>query len=114
MEIYVAEQEGIHVVHLTGRWDAYSTAYFEETCNDHIGKGMRHMVLNLADVDYISSLGLRGLLNIGKSLDPLGGAIVICTLRPHIRKLFIGSGFSSLFAEYPDIVSARTALQKNI
>ncbi len=112
MEIHVDIDSDIHIVHLIGRWDAYSTAQFEGACMEYIEKGMRRMILDLADVDYISSLGLRGLLNIGKSLDPLNGTIVICTLQPHLRKLFIGSGFSSLFAEYPDLESARKALQK--
>ncbi len=114
MEIHLDTHNDIYTVHLAGRWDAYSTGYFEDTCTTYIAKGMRHMILDLAEVDYISSLGLRGLLNIGKNLDPLGGTIVICTLRPHIRKLFIGSGFSSLFAEYPSIESARAALLQSV
>ncbi len=112
MEIKVDTENGIYVVHLAGRWDAYSTPNFESTCIEYIDKGMRRMILNLAGVDYISSLGLRGLLNIGKCLDPLSGVLVICNLQPHLRKLFIGSGFSSLFAEYPDIKSAHHALQE--
>ncbi len=112
MEIQVNKYPDAYVVHLSGRWDAYSTTSFESTCKELIDDGMTHMILNLNDVDYISSLGLRGLLNIGKALDPLGGAVVICGLRPQLRKIFVGSGFSSLFADYPDIQSARSAIQR--
>ncbi len=112
MDIQVNKYPDAFVVHLSGRWDAYSTVSFESTCQELINDGMTQMILNLNDVDYISSLGLRGLLNIGKALDPLGGSIVICALRPQLHKIFVGSGFSSLFAEYPDIQSARTALQR--
>ncbi len=112
MEIQSDKHNNIYVVHLAGRWDAYSSTSFESTCQELIHDGMKHMVLNLRDVDYISSLGLRGLLTIGKTLDPLGGTIVICALRPQLRKIFVGSGFSSLFEEYPDIQSAKDALQQ--
>lgn len=63
---------------------------------------MRNVVLDLSGVDYVSSFGLRGLLNIGKQLAPLGGSIRVSALRPQVRKVFAGSGFNSLFPEYPD------------
>ncbi len=114
MEIHIEELGNLHIIHLAGRWDAYSTAQFETQCTQYIEHGMRRIILHLAQVDYVSSLGLRGLLNIGKSLDPLGGVLVICHLQPHLEKLFIGSGFSRLFAIYPDLKSAQKALQKTL
>ncbi len=112
MEIHIEKQDTIYIIHLAGRWDVYSTAEFETTCTEYIRQGMRHVILNLAEVDYISSLGLRGLLNIGKELDPLKGKLLLCQLQPHIEKLFVGSGFSRLFATYPNLESAQQSLQK--
>ncbi len=112
MEIQIDKHDKFCVVHLAGRWDAYSSADFESTCQELIQGGMKDIILNLRDVDYISSLGLRGLLTLGKILDPLGGTIVLCALCPQIHKIFVGSGFSSLFKDYPDVAAARAALQQ--
>ncbi len=112
MQIHIEVQDSVHIIQLSGRWDTYSTATFEDTCSEHITQGMRHIVLDLEHVDYISSLGLRSLLNIGKKLDPLGGELVICHLHPHVQKLFVGSGFSRLFSLFPDRISAQQSFQK--
>ncbi len=114
MEIHIEKQGNIFIIHLAGRWDVYSTANIENTCTEYIEQGMRHVILDLAEMDYISSLGLRGLLNIGKKLDPLKGSLLICQLQPHIEKLFVGSGFSRLFATFPDLKSAQQSLQKEL
>ncbi len=114
MKIHMELQDDIYIIQLAGRWDTYSTAEFENTCSEYIEKGMRRAILNLEQVDYISSLGLRSLLNIGKKLDPLGGVLIICHLHPHVHKLFVGSGFSRLFALFPDLVSAQQSFKQDI
>ncbi len=114
MKIHTELHHDIYILQLAGRWDTYSTASFEESCSEYIEKGMRRVILDLAQVDYISSLGLRSLLNIGKKLDPLGGVLVICNLHPHVEKLFVGSGFSRLFTIYPDVQSAQNSFDKNV
>ncbi len=102
MEIHVSQAPSAHVIRLSGRWDAFSSPAFEQFCSELIGQDMRNVVLDLSGVDYVSSFGLRGLLNIGKQLAPLGGSIRVSALRPQVRKVFAGSGFNSLFPEYPD------------
>lgn len=102
MEIHVSQAPSAHVIRLSGRWDAFSSPAFEQSCSELIGQDMRNVVLDLSGVDYVSSFGLRGLLNIGKQLAPLGGSIRVSALRPQVRKVFAGSGFNSLFPEYPD------------
>ena len=111
MEIRVQVSHGVHILALSGRWDAFSAADFEETCADLIDKGMRDVVIDAANVDYVSSFGLRSLLNLGKLLEPLHGRVHISSLQPQVRKIFIGSGFSSLFPEHPDVDAAVRALR---
>lgn len=82
-------------------------------CTTLIQEGARMLVIDAAAVDYMSSFGLRSLLNIGKLLEPLQGRVHISSLQPQVRKVFVGSGFNSLFPEYPDVSTALCALQKN-
>ncbi len=114
MQINVSQDSEIYTIILSGRWDAYSTTNIEQTCIELINKGMRHVIFDLAEVDYISSFGLRTLLNIGKLLDPLNGLIVVSSMRPNLRKLFIGSGFASLFPEFSNIKDAHNHLKNKI
>jgi len=111
MEIQVCRAQAAYIIKLSGRWDTFSSAAFERTCAALIQEGMRLVVIDVADVDYVSSFGLRSLLNTGKILEPLQGRVHMSSLQPQVRKVFVGSGFSSLFPEYPDVDTALRAFK---
>lgn len=107
MEIQITRMGDAHVLRLFGRWDAFSAAAFEQRCAELVREeGMRRVVLDLARVDYLSSFGLRAMLNLGKLLEPLQGKIHAAALQPAVAKVYRGSGFHSLFLDFPDVDSA--------
>ncbi len=107
MEIQTTRAGKAHVIHLSGRWDAFSAAAFEQRCADLVREeDMRRVVLDLAKVDYLSSFGLRAMLNLGKLLEPLEGELLVADLQPPVAKVYRGSGFNSLFRDFPDVDSA--------
>ena len=113
MEIQITRMGETHVMHLAGRWDAFSAASFEQRCTELTREeGMRHVVLDLANGDYLSSFGLRAMLNLGKMLEPLGGGIHVADLQPSVAKVYRGSGFTSLFQDFPDVDSAVRAFMR--
>lgn len=112
MEMQVSRAHGAYILTLSGRWDTFSSAAFERTCASLIQEGMRLVVIDVAEVDYVSSFGLRSLLNTGKLLEPLQGRVHMSSLQPQVRKVFVGSGFSSLFPEYPDVNTALRAFKE--
>lgn len=111
MEMQVERVQEAYIVTLSGRWDTFSAAAFEQRCAALIREGMRLVVIDVAAVDYVSSFGLRSLLNTGKLLEPLQGRVHMSALQPQVRKVFVGSGFSSLFPEFPDVGTALRALK---
>ncbi|MFU2208930.1 STAS domain-containing protein [Solidesulfovibrio sp. C21] len=111
MEMQVSRSHEAYIITLSGRWDTFSSVAFEQKCATLIQEGMRLVVIDVAEVDYVSSFGLRSLLNIGKLLEPLQGRVHMSSLQPQVRKVFVGSGFSSLFPEYPDVNTALRAFK---
>lgn len=111
MEMRVSRERRAYVITLAGRWDTFSSLAFEQKAKALTEEGMRMVVIDLTDVDYVSSFGLRSLLNTGKLLEPLHGRIHVSSLQPQVRKVFVGSGFSSLFPEYPDVHTALRAFK---
>ena len=75
MEIQVHHSQGVCIITLSGRWDTFSASAFEQKCAELVAEGMRTVVIDAAQVDYVSSFGLRSLLNLGKLLEPLKGRI---------------------------------------
>jgi anti-anti-sigma factor len=52
------------------------------------------VVIDLADVEYISSVGLRVLMLASKQAKAQGGALVVADLQPVVREIFEISRFT--------------------
>lgn len=101
--LQVAEQRrgDIPILSLSGRMDSTSSPDAEAALNRLIAGGDRSIIVDLANLEYISSAGLRVLLAGQKRLKQAGGALMLAALRPEIRKVFDIAGFNRLFPIYP-------------
>lgn len=88
---------GVAVMAPVGRIDSATAKEFETSALNRISAGAIHMVFDFAELDYISSAGLRVVLLAGKRLRATSGALVLCALQPAIRDVFEISGFLGLF-----------------
>ena len=68
--------------------------------------GQDRLVLDLSDVDYISSAGLRVLMLAAKQAKAQGGTIVISGLRPLVAEIFDISRFTMVFTIKPSLREA--------
>lgn len=109
MNITESTSAGILTLTLSGRIDATTTDGFAATLKECIDRGERRIILDLAAIDYVSSVGLRSLIVGAKRLAPLGGKIVLCAPQPRIRQVLEISGFTSILAiaETPALAAER-------
>ena len=87
----------IRVLAPQGRIDSTTSSTLETAALDVVNNGTTRLVVDLSDVDYISSAGLRVILLAGKKAKAAGGALVLAGLQPTIRDVFEISGFLRLF-----------------
>jgi anti-anti-sigma factor len=97
MEINESTDGGRVTLTVVGRLDTGSADRFAAALSSHIDGGARRILVDLAGVDYMSSVGLRALVTAAKHLEPSGGRIVLCAPQPRIRQLFEIAGFLSIF-----------------
>ena len=76
MDIVETRESDAVTLALKGRLDNASSPGFEERVLKHINAGDRRLVIDLAQLDYISSVGLRVFMLAAKRLKPAGGRIV--------------------------------------
>lgn len=96
MEISTAGQGDTEIVSLKGRMEAVTAPEFEKTMSDLIEQGKRKYHVQLSDLEYVSSAGLRAVLIIVKRLRAEGGQIVFSGLKGLVREVFINSGLYSV------------------
>jgi anti-sigma B factor antagonist len=94
------------VVRLQGRLDTLTAKSFETHLAGHIGRGQKRIIVDLGDVDYISSYGLRVFLLTAKQLraDRLG--FILCRLSQDVQKIFQISGFDKILVIRPTVEDA--------
>jgi len=69
----------------------------ERCLSELIDRGENLLILNMTDLDYISSAGLRVVLSMAKKLKVKQGDILLTGLRGVVKEVFEISGFSTIF-----------------
>lgn len=88
------------ILALSGKLDATSAKTFEDKILGLINSGAQRLVVDLSQLEYVSSSGLRVFLLAAKRLRSSNGKIVLCSLKDHIRQVFDPAGFSSILPIY--------------
>jgi stage II sporulation protein AA (anti-sigma F factor antagonist) len=101
MEIARVAVDGSLVVAPAGRIDSTTSEALERALADALDGGARRMVVDFADVGYISSVGLRVLLVVAKRIRTDRGTLVLCSLGDSVRQVFDLAGFLPLFTVEP-------------
>ena len=86
LDIKVENQTNGQVrVFLKGRLDTQTYAQCEERLEPLLAAAPRVLVFDLAELDYLSSMGLRVLMKTNKTITAHGGKFFITRLQPQIR-----------------------------
>jgi len=100
----------ILLVSLSGRLDGANAAAAEQDLLGQVEAGPKRVVIDMTDLDYISSAGLRVVLLVAKRLRKTEGALSLCGMKEHIREVFEVSGFLTIFTVCDDVATARAAV----
>lgn len=101
MEIVEESRNGIVAVAAKGRLDSTTSPDLEKHLLGLVDGGARRLVVDLKDIEYVSSAGLRVLLLLAKRLKVAPGDLVLCGLSPAVRQVFDLAGFVPLFRLEP-------------
>jgi anti-anti-sigma factor len=92
IEITHQEEQGLHILHLSGRLDTETAPHAESRVMEVIEKGDT-FIMNLQDLVYISSAGLRLILVFMKKTKKKNARMIFCAPGEHVLKVFEISNF---------------------
>lgn len=94
---FTGEKSGAFLVlAVSGRMDTLTAPEFEAEVARRMSEGDTRLVLDLAQLAYISSAGLRSILAAAKQLKAKGGDLAFCGLSGLVAEVFAVSGFAKL------------------
>jgi anti-sigma B factor antagonist len=100
LEIIIDKTEIITEIKLIGRLDSNTSQKLETEMIELINSSSKNILINLDELNYISSSGLRVFLLAAKSLDTKGMRLKLCGMKNYIKEVFDIAGFSSIFDIY--------------
>lgn len=109
LNIRTETQEQLVVLQLDGRLDTATALQFDLAVQPHT-VGATRLLIDLAQISYVSSAGLRVFLMTAKKLQKTGGNLVICAMSPSVREVFDIAGFSRMLRIEADQAAGRAAL----
>lgn len=109
LKISTETQENLVLLQLEGRIDTATSPQFELAVQPHTA-GATRLLIDLAQVNYVSSAGLRVFLMTAKKLQKTGGSLVLCAMPPAVREVFDIAGFSRMLRIEADQAAGRAAL----
>lgn len=97
MEIQVMAHGGATVLTARGRIDSMTASRLGDALNTEIVAGKMLLVLDLAGVDYMSSAGLRELVNALKKVKRAGGDLRLAQPSRRVREVMEMAGLDTIF-----------------
>ncbi len=92
MSVISHRSDDVMIVTPQNRFDTNSSPEVERILTEHIERGERQIVLDLARISYISSIGLRVILKAVMSMTRAGGRVVLSGGNDHVRAVLQLSG----------------------
>ena len=89
------KEDTVLIVKPSGRLDTFTSPILETETLPHLD-GVRELVLDFKDLDYISSGGIRVVLALEQTMDDRDGDLRIIHAKDHIRKIFHLVGLDSM------------------
>ncbi len=83
------------MVQASGRLDASWAEHFSTTFREFIRQGHHQIVIDASDMSYISSAGIRSLVQVSKSVTAVNGSFVIIGANNFVSKTLDSTGFGS-------------------
>jgi len=91
------------IIRLKGRLDSTTSPELEEYLEANDFSKHRGVVFEMTELDYISSAGLRVLLNASKTFKKENISFLLCGIQAHVLEVFEISGFDTFLDIYPSL-----------
>jgi anti-anti-sigma factor len=108
-DIQERSQEGISIFTLGGRVDTEGAVNLDIQLHAALAEGKHKMVLDMSELRYINSAGLRTLADVLTQNKENGGDLKLVGLNPKIRRVFEIVGFNHFFSSYETVEAALKA-----
>ena len=100
MEVIKEKSTDLTFIYLKGRLDAENAKSLEENLLKLIDDGVRQLIVDCSQIEFINNAGLRVLLSVAKRLTKFDGRLALHSPSPIAKQIFSSSGFGMVARIY--------------
>lgn len=104
-------QDGVTVLSLSGRMDIAGTQEIELRFTNLASSRKGLVAVNLADVTFLASIGMRTLVSSARALMNRGGAMALVNPQALVKQALIAAGIDSLIPIFANLDEASRSLK---
>ncbi|HBG19669.1 MAG TPA: anti-anti-sigma factor [Desulfobulbaceae bacterium] len=112
MEVSISKMRHATIFSLKGRLDSNTAPQFEKQLHDFLRAPSSHLIFDFDNLEYISSAGLRVILNTAKAYTAGPYHFSACAMQEHVQEVFEISGFDSFITIHRTIDESLSALDQ--
>jgi len=109
MKLYEMRQGDYLVLRPSGQLTSTNSGEFENEIRSRISSDDNHIVLDLSDLNYISSAGIRVLLVLARFLKNEDSTLAVCSMNNTVSQVFEVTGLKAVLNTYPTLNEAMAA-----
>lgn len=110
MEIMEEQVGDTRVVVVSGRLDGAASTGFSERVGALAAGDRPKLLVDLSGVDFVTSAGLRAVLQVVKRVKASGGVFALCSVQAPVREVLDISGFTAMLSIHPERAEAIAAM----
>jgi anti-sigma B factor antagonist len=92
-----------------GRWDVVGAMSIDLQLSVIAGSG-RSVIIDLAEVTFLSSMGIRTIITSAKAIELRGARLVLLSPSANVAEVLATTGIDTLVPVYDDLEAARLAV----
>ena len=101
LPINVQEYKRVSVMSVSGRVDSATAPDLENELKKLVEADKTQIVLDLKDVEYMSSAGLRAMVSTLKAVKRVNGDLRLANPSPRVEEVLRLAGLTSIFSIHP-------------
>lgn len=102
----IKKKDYVYSVELKGSLDSETYTELEDELKEITDEKTKAVILDMAGVDYVSSIGIRVLVGAKKSLEGKGASFAMVNLQPQIKRIFDVMKLLPMFDIFDDMPEA--------
>ena len=110
-------KEGTTRIHLYGRLDSNTTPQLDEVLDGVLDGTPKNVVYDLAELEYISSAGLRTIFRAKRAMAQRDGTVNVVSMIPSVAKVFEivkAMPVESIFASWDELDEYLDKMQRKV